>query len=83
MGAFLTGSRDEQALLAEADKGTRYVRREHLCEAHAYIAARYMIAGDTQRARAHFRTALKQRVFSFVEHNTAEAELARMSKPPR
>jgi tetratricopeptide (TPR) repeat protein len=78
VGALLTGGIQEPELLEAAREGNRHTRREHLCEAHAYIAGRAMIAGDQRVAREHFRKAQETGVVSFVEYNTAEAELARM-----
>jgi len=83
VGAYLTGALDEKSLLAEAEKGNKHTRRKHLCEAHAYVAARYMIAGDPINARAHFRKALDTNVTSYVEYNTAHAELARAGRLAR
>jgi len=78
LGAFLTGELEASELLAAARKGNKHTQREHLCEAHAYIAGKALIAGQEPTARMHFRKARETRVVSFVEFNTAEAELTRM-----
>jgi len=80
VGGFLTGSLEEAELMAAATEGNKHERREHMCEAHAYMGARLMIAGDEKAARAHFKKVLATNVHSYVEYNTAHAELARASR---
>jgi lipoprotein NlpI len=77
VGGYLTGSIDADKLLAEARTGTPHRQREKLCEAHAYIGARLMIAGDTAAARKRFQQAVDTKVGSFMEYNTSAAELRR------
>ena len=78
VGAFLTGSMSRDELLEAARLGNKHTQREHLCEAYAYIAARDMIARQPDRARESFRKAVATGVVSYVEYNTAVAELRRV-----
>jgi len=80
LAGHLAGIVGAEELLEEARKGNRFLRRERLCEAHAYIGARLLISEEPEAARGHFEKAVATGVYTFMEYKTSWCELQRMPK---
>ena len=78
IAGFLVGTVGEEELLEAARKGSRYLRRERLCEAYAYIGARMLLADEKAAARENFRKSVDTGVYTFMEYRTAWCELRRL-----
>ena len=64
-----------EQIRASADK-----QREQLCEAHFFIAERYLMAGDVKRAADHYEKTVSQGVTEYLEHGLAMRRLAALRK---
>ena len=77
-----SGSTDERAVVAaiEADPAPRG-RREKACEALYYTAQLAFANGRPDEGRRRLARVVNLKVFYYVEHDMALAELARLRQP--
>jgi serine/threonine-protein kinase len=76
---FLTGGREEGALLDAAAAVDPKTDREQRCEAYFYAGMRRLLLGnDREGARALFERSVATGVTNFVEHAGSRAELQRL-----
>jgi lipoprotein NlpI len=79
---YLLDSLPEKDFLAQAEKApTPDRRREQLCEAHFFVGATALAAGNPAKARAHFEKSAEQNIRNFVEDTLARGELSRLRAP--
>ena len=78
LAGHLAGLVGAEELLEEAHKANRFLRRDRLCEAHAYIGARLLISEEPEAARGHFKKAVATGVYTFMEYKTSWCELERL-----
>lgn len=72
---LLLGRMDAAQLEAAARDADKGVERAQLCEAYFYIAQKYLLDGDKDRAGDYFEKVLDLEVTNFVEHQAARREL--------
>lgn len=71
VAGFLSGSLGAEDLFAEAAKGGKWEVREQTCEAHWYVGAMTLAAGDTDRAKKHFEQCVQFGLHEFIETRSA------------
>lgn len=81
IGRFLLGQVTEDVLMQAAKSEDDETARERLCQAHFYAGTLYLLAGNKEAAREHFRKSAARRSSS-PAFQAAKAELLRL-KPGR
>ncbi|MSP25385.1 MAG: hypothetical protein EXR75_09520 [Myxococcales bacterium] len=75
---MLLGQLRDAEFLRRARHADRKLELQQLCEAHYYLGARHLLAGQTKEATEHFESTLATGVTNFVEYGAATAELERL-----
>jgi len=71
VGGFLDGALTAEQLLAAAKADDPFKTRQQECEAHWYVAAKALIAGDKETARKHIDACLATKQYNFIEFDSA------------
>jgi lipoprotein NlpI len=79
IGQFLTGQRDEAALLAAAEKSDQEPVAGQRCEAWYFAGQMRLLKGDQAGAREAFQKALATNQTNYNEYLFAQAALARLA----
>jgi lipoprotein NlpI len=80
--AFYAGTLTEAELLAAAKVAEAdYLVPGQLCEAYFYAGQQRLIDGDKATAKTYFQTVVELRVYAYIEHVWAEAELRKLEAP--
>jgi lipoprotein NlpI len=82
IGRYLTGELTSDSLLAMAAQGGGRTGGSRLCEAHYFVGAMLLAAGNTAEARDHFERCVATKEISYSAFGIARAELARLSGKP-
>jgi lipoprotein NlpI len=77
---YLIGDLSEEELLARANKETKFVKLQQLCEAYGYIGQQARVEGNEKKATESFKLCIATNVGFYMEFSSADMALRRSGK---